>query len=675
MLSIDINHPDVAKFATIKSDLTKVTGANISIRVNDEFMKAVENDEDYILRWPCDKEIDEEIAFRHPYNESIIGEWGSVTKKIKAKELWDTIIEQARNNAEPGVMFWDNVMKGSPDSVYEEYRPVSSNPCGEQFLQPYDSCRLMCLNLFSFVNDPFTDDAEIDYDKLYQVAYEQQRLMDDLVDLEIEHVDRIIEKIENDPQDDLIKGTELQLWKNIRQTAQSGRRTGSGITALGDMLAAIGVKYDSDEGLEVVEKVMSTKMRGELDCTIDLAILRGKIEGWDPKKEFGTVVGYKDTRSVDIKTIGNDFYLSLIRTFPEQASRMIDHGRRNISWSTIAPTGSVSILTGTSSGCEPLFMPFYMRRKKVNPDNTDVRVDFVDQNGDSWQEFAVLHPKFKDWCITAFGLNETAQERLNDKDTLQNLFTKSPWYGATANDIDWKKRVEMQAVLQKYTTNAISTTLNLPEDTTTETVSEIYLHSWKQGLKGQTVYREGSRSGVLVNIDNKQQKTSFEYHDAPKRPLCLPVDIHTTVSKGVKWNVIVGLFDGRPYEVFAVPYFTNETSLELCKVKKGRYDLLRNGETYSEDITSQITDEQDVLTRMVSTALRHGADITFIVEQLNKSHGDITSFSKAIARTLKKYIDERKMVSRATCTECGSNNLVFEEGCLSCKDCGSSKCG
>ena len=656
MLTIDVRHPDVFEFVNIKKDRTKVTGANISVMLRDDFMEAVKNDDDYMLRFPC-----------HLENGDIIGTLEEsekvVTKKIRAKELYDSIVENAWENAEPGQMFIDRHWDYSPDGAYEQYRGVTTNPCGEIFMQPYDACRLMAINLLSFVENPYTDEAYVDWVKLYEIAYEQQRLADDLVDLELEHISRILAKIHSDEESDEVKRTEIELWEKVYDVASAGRRTGCGFTALGDMLAALGVSYDSQQGCDLIEKVMRTKMEAELDCTIDLAILRGSFEGWDYNEEF-----------VKMSSVGtNDFYQMLCDEFPEQAERMYIYGRRNVSWSTVAPTGSVSILTQTTSGLEPLFAPYYMRRKKGNPGDDGFRVDFVDQNGDHWMEYPVLHPQFKEWVRIAFEMNDEGMQRLTDKDTVDSLVNKSPWYNSCAPDIDWKKRVDVQSIIQKYTSHSISSTINLPNDVTKEEVAEIYIHSYDKGLKGVTVYRDGCRTGVLVT-ETAKSNDKFEYHDAPKRPDCLPVDIHTTVSKGVKWNVIVGLFDSKPYEVFAIPHFTNETELELCKIKRGRYDLLKDGETYSEDITSQITDEQDVLTRMVSTALRHGADITFIVEQLNKSHGDITSFSKAIARTLKKYIDEKKMVSRATCTECGSSNLVFEEGCLMCKECGSSKC-
>ena len=678
MITIDVRHPDVFEFVNIKKDRTKVTGANISVMLRDDFMEAVKNDEDYILRFPCESSWDDvalacdasytgtKIELLN-YNELYEAE-GVQWKRIKAKELYDSIVENAWENAEPGQMFIDRHWDYSPDGAYEQYRGVTTNPCGEIFMQPYDACRLMAINLLSFVENPYTDEAYVDWVKLYEVAYEQQRLADDLVDLELEHISRILAKIHSDEESDEVKRTEIELWEKVYDVASAGRRTGCGFTALGDMLAAVGVAYDSQQGCDYIEKVMHTKMEAELDCTIDLAVLRGEFKDWDWTKEFPHF-------GKDDCTGSNEFYRMIWEDFPVQAERMILHGRRNVSWSTVAPTGSVSILTQTTSGLEPLFAPYYMRRKKGNPGDDGFRVDFVDQNGDHWMEYPVLHPRFKTWLSQIDGL-EGFEDNFNQltKDELDSYFKESPWYNSCAPDIDWKKRVDVQAIIQKYTSHSISSTINLPNDVTKEEVAEIYIHSYDKGLKGVTVYRDGCRTGVLVT-DSNESKETFEYNDAPKRPTCLPVEIHTTVSKGIKWNVIVGILDSKPYEVFAIPHFTNETELELCKIKRGRYDLLKDGDTYSEDITSHITDEQDVLTRMVSTALRHGADITFIVEQLNKSHGDITSFSKAIARTLKKYIDEKKMVSRAACTECGSNNVVFEEGCLMCKDCGSSKCG
>lgn len=535
-------------------------------------------------------------------------------------------------------------------------------------MQEYDACRLIAVNLVSFVDNPFTKEAKFNFDKFYSINYKAMRLSDDLVDLELEHIDRIIQKIEDDKEIEEVKDRERRLWEKIRETAQSSRRTGLGITALGDCLAALGLKYDSEEALEIIDKIFFKKLESELDCTIDLSILRGSFVDWDWQREFTVTNGQ------------NAFYQMLQNNFPVQVSRMCDYGRRNVSFNTCAPTGTVSLLANNcTGGIEPLFQPYYFRRKKINPNDKDSRIDFTDQNGDKWQEFPVLHPYFKNWMkvqvntFTIIGAKLVGKNILNlTKEELQLAFEQSPWYGSTANDINWLKRVEIQSIVQKYISHSISSTINLPSNVTEEEVSNIYMESWKKGLKGVTVYRDGSRSGVLITEPNKNNN-SFEYKDAIKRPKDLECEIHTTTNRGTKWNVIVGLFDKKPYEVFAVPFFTEESNLTLSKVKQGRYDLLKNGQTYSENITSEMNSEQEVITRLISTSLRHGADIKFIVEQLNKSHGDITSFSKAISRILKKYIPEGSK-STLKCDNCGSTNVIFKEGCQSCGDCGNSKC-
>ena len=671
MLSIDINHPDVMDFIKIKRDGTSVTGANISIKINNDFMKAVENDEDYILRFPCNSSIeellypDETIEYNKLYKCSHIKSRDVVyTRKIKAKEYWEEIIKSAHGYAEPGIIFIDNHHNYSPDGVYPQFKGITTNPCGEIFMQAYDACRLIALNLYSFVNNPFTDKAEFDSNKFYEITYEAMRLSDDLIDLELEYIDRILEKISNDSQSSAIKYTERKLWLNIKETAQASRRTGLGFTALGDTLAALGYKYDSDQALLFIEQMMHIKMEAELDCTIDLAILRGTFKGWDENIE------YPDIQN-SFKA-GNEFYQMLESTFPVQCGRMQSYGRRNVSWNTVAPTGTVSLLTQTTSGIEPLFMPFYMRRKKVNKETE--RVDFVDEIGDKWQEFPVLHPKFKEWIKIEYKTITDKDIELFDNKTLQDFFFKSPWYGSTANDIDWIKRVEIQSIIQKYTTHSISSTINLPNNVSEEEVSKIYLESWKKGLKGITVYRDGSRSGVLVSTTENKGRDEFNYVDAPKRPKELKCKIHTTNANGKKYNVIIGLLNNKPYEVFVTEYFTHEQELILKKINKGRYDLIKDGETYSESITSEMTDEQAAITRLVSVSLRHGADIKFIVEQINKCDGDLFSFTKGLVRVLKKYIPDGAK-STVKCHDCGSENVIFEEGCSSCKDCGSSKCG
>lgn len=673
MLSMDIKHPDIMNFVTIKRDLTQVTGANISIKLWDDFMRAVEKDEDYVLRFPCSFEEDK-FSFQKStdipmYNElfplynNLSGKKvEGYIKKIRAKQYWDEIIKSAHSVAEPGLMFWDNMVNYSPDGVYPQFKQVTTNPCSEIGMQPYDACRLIAVNLFSFVVFPFTDMAYFDFEKFYRVNYEALRLSDDLVDLELEHIERILEKIKSDPETYTVREREYDLWEKVRDTAAASRRTGLGFTALGDTIAALGNKYD--DSMELIKNIMVAKLESELDCTIDMAITRGTFEGWNPILET------------------NDFYHFIDKEFPEQASRMDAYGRRNVSWSCIAPTGSLSIIAkairnpNLSSGLEPVFMPFYMRRKKVNPNDTNSRVDFTDQNGDTWQEYPVVMGAFKDWYQLKAKESDLDIELLT-KEQMDEVFKNSPWYGSTANDIDWIKRVEIQSVIQKYVTHSISSTINLPNDVSEETVSQIYLESWKKGLKGITVYRDGSRSGVLVSQKEDKSVTKFEYRDAPKRPKSLPCKVHRSTSKGEKWLVIVGLLDGNAYEVFCVKDDFNlpNHTLEgvLTKVKRGEYRLDLGTLGTIEEITSEMTEEQEVVTRLLSTSLRHGANIKFLVEQLSKTDGDLFSFSKSVARVLKKYIPEGAK-STMTCESCGSENVIFQEGCNSCLDCGSSAC-
>ena len=670
MISIDINHPDVMEFIKIKRDLSQVTGANISVKLNDEFMKAVENDEDYWLRFPCDytnfvpnEEVDYNIL--EPSINLSTGKTEAYVKRVKAKEYWDEIIKSAHNVAEPGLMFWDNMVNYSPDGIYPQFKQVTTNPCSEIGMQPYDACRLIAVNLFSFVDSPFTSKAKFNFKKFYEVNYEAMRLSDDLIDLEIEHIKRIVSKIENDPESSEVKLREATLWYKVLKTASESRRTGLGFTALGDTLAALNLKYDSKEGLEIIDSIMRSKLESELDCTIDLAILRGAFEGWNKNIEFDLIESNE--------LVGNNsFYNFIAEEFPEKALRMFDFGRRNVSWSTVAPTGTVSLMCQTTSGIEPLFMGYYMRRKKVNPNDKDVRVDFTDQNGDTWQEFPILHEKFKDWINISHPHFVEGDIPEMSKEDLQQCFEESPWYKSTANGIDWIKRVEIQSTIQKYITHSISSTINLPEDVSEEEVSKIYLESWKKGLKGITVYRDGSRSGVLVT--NTKKKETFEYKDAPKRPEELDAEVYHVTSKGERFTVVVGLYENKPYEVFCSggEQFKHLELGKLIKKSRGVYEF--NGVT----IDQNISDEEIALTRMISTALRHGADIRFVVEQLNKSGGTIVSFSKAISRTIKKYIpDGAKATVKCKNPDCTGTrtNVVFEEGCHKCLDCGDSKCG
>lgn len=671
MLSLDIKHPDSLDFIQSKRDLTKITGANISVKLCDEFMEAVVSDYDYYLKYPIDAilpKIDKDIKYNTLYPvESLDGKTAYV-KKVKAKEYWSEIIKSAHTSAEPGILFWDAITDYSPDSAYPQYKQITTNPCSEIAMQSFDACRLMVTNLYSFVDNPFTDKAEFNFEKFYKVNYESMRLMDNLIDLEVEHIKRIIEKIESDPESDYTKSRELGLWHRVMSTAVASRRTGLGFTALGDMLAALNISYNSNDAISFTKKVMHEKMKSELDCTIDMSITRGSFEGWNNSKEFSTALDFSNNVILEGS---NSFYDFLTRTYPNQVKKMYKYGRRNLSFSTVAPTGSVSLLTQTTSGIEPLFMPYYMRRKKVNASDIDARIDFIDGVGDSWQEFPVMHEKFKDWACISKGIS-SRKLSLYTESELKLLFEQSPWFRSTANDIEWSLRVDMQSVIQKYTTHSISSTVNLPRDVSEEEVSNIYLSAWSKKLKGITVYRDGSRDGVLIT--NESKSTKLKHTTAPKRPKSLVCEVHSTVSKGIKYNVFVGLLEGEPYEVFLTEYFTNEPTLNLKKIKKGRYDLYKGKEVYSEDISSNMTDEQEAITRLVSTSLRHGAEIKFVVEQLQKtSSDDMFSFTKSLARVLKKYIPNGAK-STIVCSECGSKEVIFEEGCSKCLNCGHSAC-
>jgi len=678
MLTMLVMHPDIKEFINLKIDQVSVTGANISVQLTDNFMRKVERDEDFILQWPVEgfdpsyfvensDNIEYDVLYPLNYTEVTNGDETGYFKKVRAKEIYDLIVKNAHAHAEPGQMFVDRHHNYSPDGVYYEYRMVTTNPCGEIGMSAYDACRLICLNMYSYVLDPFSKDSKFDFEAFEEDAFFQQLLADVLVDLEAKAIERIIRKVESDPEDDSIKKIELELWKKIKDVCLKARRTGSGFTALGDTLAALGKPY-SMESEDTIAEIMKTKMSGELKCTIDLALLEGPFTNWDRDSEY-LCEGFKRTGE-------NDFFQMLLEEFPEEIERMIKYGRRNVSWSTVAPTGTVSLMTQTTSGMEPLFSPYYMRRKKINENDTNSRVDFVDELGVKWQEYPILHPKFKEWLKIEYkpltdGDSLTDEDiSLLDNKSLGDLFFMSPWYKSTANDIDWIERITIQAIIQKYTSHSISSTINLPKSATVEEVSEIYMEAWKQGLKGVTVYRDGSRQGVLI-----QDTVGFEEHDAPKRPKVLEGEVHIVTVKGVKYNVIIGLLEGKVYEVFA--HYTEGTSAKpevtkITKLKSGEYQYESNNNTIS--VTLDMSDEEEAITRLTSTALRHGANIKFVAEQLNKTKGDLTNFSKAMARVLKKYISNGEK-STLKCLECGSKEIIFEEGCEKCTSCGSSKCG
>jgi ribonucleoside-diphosphate reductase alpha chain len=658
LIDIQVEHPDVKDFITIKSDLTKVTGANISVKYTDVFMQEVVKGGDFIHKYPIDLDIKDINLKDLEYDKLITVADNKFVKKSKAKDIFDLTVKQARDNAEPGVFFWDRMLDYDPACVYDKYRVDGTNACGEQPMAIGDTCRLILENLFSFVKNPFEENSELDYDKLYEVSYMQLILGDILVDLEIKYIDRIIEKIKSDDIPTNEKQIELDFWELVKDMAKSGRRVGCGLTGLGDMLAALNFKYDSEEALKITEKVMRIKMEAELEASIDLSVLFGSFKGFDVEKEFPNGVG------------GNGFFDMIIKEFPEQVERMKKFGRRNVNWSTIAPAGSVSIETQTTSGCEALFMPYFTRNVKINPNEKHKRVDFVDDNGDSWMKYPVIHPKIKDRMIE---LNLD----ITNEDEVKKYYESSPYYKSTANDIHWLKRVEMQAILQKYTTSAISTTLNLPEDVTEETVYNIYIKSWELGLKGQTIYRDNCRSGVLVKNDKKEE-ISLHTDQAPKRPKELEADIHIATAKGEKYVVAVGMLDDQPYEVFggkANGFGIKQTCKgKLIKHKKGQYGIEIDNKLEIDDFSKHFTPQEQTIFRMASTMMRHGIPIEFVVEQMQKSTDDMFSLPSAVARVLKKYIKDGQKVTGQTCPECGSENLVYQGGCVTCLDCGWSKC-
>ena len=640
MITLDIAHPDVEKFITIKQDLSKITGANISVRISDEFMQAVDKDTNFTLRWP--------IEAKEP----------KFTKVVRARDLWHSIIKCAHHTAEPGVIFWDHQHHYSTSSVYPGYKNVSTNPCSEIGMQGGDSCRLIALNLFSFIDEPFTAQAKINFKKLYETTYEAQRLMDDLVDLELEAIERILAKVESDPEPMAIKQVEVDTWKLLYENGKNGRRTGLGFTALADAVAALGLKFDSEEALQIADKMMRCKCEAEFDSSVDMAIERGAFKGFDVKYE-------KQSKFTDM--LHNDF--------PVLHKRMMKHGRRNISLSTVAPTGTLSILAQTSSGIEPVFLTSYKRRKKVNVLDKDARVDFVDKLGDAWQEFTVYHPKVKDWL-------EISGEK-NDKN--------SPYSGSTAPEIDWEKRVELQSIVQKYVTHSISSTINLPSSATIEEVGNIYMQSWKKGLKGITVYRDGSRSGVLVS-ETQKESSDIQISKPPKRPKTIDAAVVRFNNHHEKWIAVVGLINQKPYEIFTgratdafeIPDWIEKGSVikSVGEDGKKRYDFQykdKDGfKVTIEGLSRCFSEQYWNYAKLLSGVLRHGMPLPHvinIVENLHLDSDNINSWKVGVERALKKFIPDGTIAERK-CSECGDEKgLIYEEGCLKCKSCGNTKCG
>lgn len=669
MLTVSIKHPDSESFIDAKLEAGKVTGANISVKIDDDFMKSSLENRPYTQQYP--------IYSKEPWFK----------KDIDANALWKKIVHNAWKSAEPGVLFWDTILRESVPDCYADlgYRTVSTNPCGEIPLCPYDSCRLLAINLYSYVNEPFTANAWFDFELFQKHVQLAQRIMDDIIDLEMEKIDKILEKINADPESDDIKRTERELWEKIKAKTSQGRRTGVGTTAEGDMLAALGLQYGTDNAIDFSEKVHKTLALAAYRSSVTLAGERGAFAVYDSKREEK-----------------NPYILRLKEADPQLYEDMVKTGRRNIACLTIAPTGTTSIMTQTTSGIEPVFMPVYTRRRKVNPNDKNVQIDFVDENGDSWEEYTVFHHKFVDWMVA----NHYPTTKRYSKEELNELISKSPYYGATANDVNWLKKVQMQGRIQKWVDHSISVTINLPNDVSEELVGQLYEEAWKSGCKGVTVYREGSRNGVLVAMDEKKEGEEKGKKDEKERcvcydatePLVRPKELNCDVvrfqNNKDKWIAFVGLKDGRPYEIFTgiaddeegISLPKNVTEGKIIKVVdeagNKRYDFQftnkRGFKTTVEGLSHKFDKEYWNYAKLISGVLRYGMPIDQVIKLVGGLQLDsesINTWKVGVERALKKYIPDGTQISEQACPHCGQNTLVYQEGCLTCKNCGYSRCG
>ncbi|PXZ44684.1 MULTISPECIES: adenosylcobalamin-dependent ribonucleoside-diphosphate reductase [Sanguibacteroides] len=654
MLSVSINHPDSESFIDAKMTEGKVTGANISVKIDDEFMQAVVEEREYVQKYP--------VYSEHPKN----------IKQISAVKLWNKIVYNAWKSAEPGILFWDTIIRESVPDCYADlgYRTVSTNPCGEIPLCPYDSCRLLAINLYSYVKDPFTPDASFDYELFDKHVGIAQRIMDDIIDLELEKIDAILDKIDSDPEEEEVKGVEVRLWHKIKQKAKEGRRTGVGITAEGDMLAALGLRYGSDEAIDFSVDVHKRLAIAAYGSSVDMARERGAFKIFDAEREKN-----------------NPFILRLKEAAPEMYEEMLKYGRRNIACLTIAPTGTTSLMTQTTSGIEPVFLPVYKRRRKVNPNDKDVHIDFTDETGDCFEEFIVFHHKFMVWMEK----NGYDIHKRYTNEEIDAMVAESPYYRATSNDIDWVAKVRMQGRVQKWVDHSISVTVNLPADVTEELVGQLYIEAWKSGCKGCTVYRDGSRSGVLVANKEKKQETGSM---PSKRPKELDAEIVRFQNNKEKWIAFIGLYEGKPYEIFT-GIADDEEGIMLPKavtdgkiVKNvdedgnSRYDFQfsnkRGFKTTVEGLSYKFNKEYWNYAKLISGVLRYGMPITQIVELVAAMEFDnenINTWKNGVERALRKFIPDGTEATGSVCENCGSKSIVYQEGCLICKVCGSSKCG
>ena len=660
MMSVSIKHPDAESFIDAKMTEGRVTGANVSVKIDDEFMEAVVSGAMYHQQYP--------IAGGDPM----------VTKLIDARSLWKKIIHNAWKSAEPGVLFWDTILRESVPDSYADlgFRTVSTNPCGEIPLCPYDSCRLLAINLYSYVVNPFSKDAYFDFDLLKKHVGLAQRIMADIIDLESEKIEKILEKIASDPEGEDIKRTERELWEKIQRKTLAGRRTGVGITAEGDMLAALNLRYGTEEATDFAEKVQKTLALAAYGSSVKMAKERGAFEIYDAKREEH-----------------NPFILRLKNESPALYEDMVKYGRRNIACLTIAPTGTTSLMTQTTSGIEPVFLPVYKRRRKVNPNDADVHIDYVDETGDAFEEYVVFHHKFVTWMLA----NDYPVTKKYTAEEIDHLVALSPYYKATSNDVDWVQKVRMQGRIQKWVDHSISVTINLPNDVSEEMVDKLYVEAWRSGCKGCTVYRDGSRSGVLLSTE-KNKKKSEDCMEPPvivsTRPRELEADVVKFQNNREKWIAFVGLMNGRPYEIFT-GLADDEEGIMLPKtVEKGsiiksydadgrkHYDFqFKNKRGFKmtlEGLDSKFEPEYWNYAKLISGVLRYGMPISQViklVQEMELNNESINTWKNGVARALKKYLPNGTELKGQKCPNCDYETLVYQEGCLICKNCGASRCG
>ncbi|MBD5202484.1 MAG: adenosylcobalamin-dependent ribonucleoside-diphosphate reductase [Bacteroidales bacterium] len=662
MLSVSIKHPDSEKFIDAKLEQGKITGANVSVRIDDDFMNAAINGTNYTRQFPVDSDNPD------------------VTVDTDARALWNKIVFNAWKSAEPGVLFWDTIIRESVPDCYSDlgFRTISTNPCGEIPLCPYDSCRLVAMNLYSYVKNPFTDKAEFDFDKFRDHVAKAQRIMDDIIDLEMEKIDTIIEKIKSDPETEEVKSAELHLWEKIRAKTLQGRRTGLGTTAEGDMIAALGLRYGTPEATDFSVEVHKALALAAYRSSAVMAGERGAFDVYDSEREKN-----------------NPYIQRLAQADPSLYELMLKNGRRNIACLTIAPTGTTSLMTRTSSGIEPVFMPVYKRRRKVNANDVESRVDYVDDSGDAFEEYVVYHPKFVDWMKTQ-GIevkDDYTQEQLD------NLVARSPYHKATANDVDWLEKVRMQGRIQKWVDHSISVTVNLPADTTVDLVNKLYVEAWRSGCKGCTIYRDGSRSGVLVAIEKKKPEPAaapmadYRPH-VSKRPIELEADVVRFQNNKEKWIAFIGLVDGKPYEIFTgladdevgifCPKSVSKGRIIKAIDEKGnkRYDFQfinkRGYKTTIEGLSDKFNPEYWNYAKLISGVLRYGMPIDQVIKLVNGlelNSQSINTWKMGVERALKKYIPSGTAANGQRCPNCGQETLIYQEGCLLCTSCGTSKCG